>query len=334
MDENIPKQIFHLKNLPTKSLILYPTRAHVTREIQDVVLQAGVINELEIYGLSPMVDEASISIDGTGQATITDITVDLVPNKEDFEDIYPKDDDLSEDERPEPDSLDSSDPKVKELDVKIEANVTKLEDAQNLYANGDRQLENLENYLNSIHSKETAVSASTLTETLKVYQEERTRIERLKSDSQKRLTELYKEQEQLNYQKYLAQKEELAQKKKVNLEKERAREKRERKREEKRKERERIDVERKKFWANKVYRVVVRLEVASATPGTSRRNSQEHLVETRSILSLCPNRPLRNLTKLRVNRRLRHPWFLSISAKLRFGLHVMMSISLLFRKPR
>jgi hypothetical protein len=281
MDDSIPKQTYHLKDVPTKSLILYPTRAHVTREINNVILEAGQ-NEIEIYGLGPMVDESSIQIDGTGQATITDITVDLVPNKEDFYDVYPKDDELSEDELEEPDFGESSDPKVKAFAEKISELQKQLEEAQDLFSSAECQLSNLENYFDTMHSKETAVAANTLAETLKVYQEERSRLHRIKSESLKATTEIIKEQQQLNYEKFQAEKAALAEKKKARLEKERIKEKQQRKRDEKRKETERITAERKKFWANKVYRVVVRLEVATATPGSSRRNSLDSVTLSRA----------------------------------------------------
>ena len=59
-------------------------------------LQPGA-NEVTIYGLTPTADESSIKVDGKGAATITDMAVDLIPNKEIFDDIYPPESDDSDD---------------------------------------------------------------------------------------------------------------------------------------------------------------------------------------------------------------------------------------------
>jgi len=90
MSTDIPHQQFLIKTLPTKTVTLYPSRAHVIREINNIVLRPGP-NTVEIFGLTPTTDENSIQFDGRGAASIIDMTVDLVPNREIFEDVYPED---------------------------------------------------------------------------------------------------------------------------------------------------------------------------------------------------------------------------------------------------
>jgi hypothetical protein len=84
------KQEFRIRDLPTRSVILFPTRAQIIRDIKEITLHPGP-NQIVIDGLAPTVDEHSIKVEGTGSATITEVTVDLLPNREFFEDIYPSD---------------------------------------------------------------------------------------------------------------------------------------------------------------------------------------------------------------------------------------------------
>src|SRR5688572_9824911 len=102
-----PKQLFNVKTLPTTSVTLYPARAHITRDIHDILLKPGA-NEVEIYGLSPSVDEHSIQIEGKGAATIADMTVELVPNREIFEEEYSDDSDTESDFDDESETSDES----------------------------------------------------------------------------------------------------------------------------------------------------------------------------------------------------------------------------------
>lgn len=60
-------------------------------------------------GFTPTADETSIKVDGKGSVTITDTTVELIPNPDNYEDVYPESaDDAQESEdhqsESEPDS--------------------------------------------------------------------------------------------------------------------------------------------------------------------------------------------------------------------------------------
>lgn len=40
-EENVCRQEFKIRNLPTRSVTLYPSRAHVIRDIKDVTLKVS-----------------------------------------------------------------------------------------------------------------------------------------------------------------------------------------------------------------------------------------------------------------------------------------------------
>jgi hypothetical protein len=42
-EENIHKQEFHIRNLSTRSVTLYPSRAQVVRDIENVILKVSTI---------------------------------------------------------------------------------------------------------------------------------------------------------------------------------------------------------------------------------------------------------------------------------------------------
>ena len=62
----------------------------------DVKFKPGT-NEITIYGVTPTADESSIKVDGKGPATITDMMVELIPNKENYDDVYTSDSDDEDD---------------------------------------------------------------------------------------------------------------------------------------------------------------------------------------------------------------------------------------------
>ncbi|KAI4868161.1 hypothetical protein F4820DRAFT_410991, partial [Hypoxylon rubiginosum] len=54
-------------------------------------MQVG-INQITFVGLTPSIDQHSVKIEGVGTATISDTTVELLPNREIFHDVYPESD--------------------------------------------------------------------------------------------------------------------------------------------------------------------------------------------------------------------------------------------------
>lgn len=72
--ERPTKHEYNIRDLSTRQVVLFPTRAHIIREVRDVQLKPGA-NQLIITGLSPMVDEHSVQVEGAGKAKITDLSV-------------------------------------------------------------------------------------------------------------------------------------------------------------------------------------------------------------------------------------------------------------------
>lgn len=86
--DTVQKQEFLLRDLPTRTVTLFPSRAQVVRDIKNVTLKPG-INQISIVGLTPTVDQHSIKIEGAGSAVITDFSVQLLPNRDIFEETFP-----------------------------------------------------------------------------------------------------------------------------------------------------------------------------------------------------------------------------------------------------
>ena len=77
------------------------------------------INEITIYGLTPTADESSIKVDGKGSATISDLTVELVTNRERYEDIYPSESDSSDTDE-DPAGLKTENERARDLAKEVE----------------------------------------------------------------------------------------------------------------------------------------------------------------------------------------------------------------------
>src|SRR5690349_9762834 len=122
--DTLHKQSFFLAGLPTRTVTLFPTRAQVVRDIKDVVLKPGA-NEITVVGITPTADEQSIKVEGSGSAIITDITVELLPNREIFQEVYPESD---SEEDSSSGSEDEEEPKVNQELENIREKITGLND--------------------------------------------------------------------------------------------------------------------------------------------------------------------------------------------------------------
>ncbi|KAF2097558.1 hypothetical protein NA57DRAFT_41280 [Rhizodiscina lignyota] len=275
---DIPKQEILVKDLPTKSVTLYPSRAHIVREIRDVELKPGP-NEIEIYGVTPTADEQSVQIDGRGSATITDITVELVPNREIFQDVYP-DADEPESEEEEPWEEEDSE-EVKALNDELERLQREVKEATEIQNAAARRLETLDSYSQTMKADKN--TAEDVSKTLAMYETERARIFKSHQDAAEKLRV---SNSQISKKEKERLKAKIPQLKRFEQEmKARAKraEKKQRQKEERRKEVERIKEERLKFWPKKVYRILVSLETASSidTPASSRRGSTDSVTLSR-----------------------------------------------------
>jgi len=229
-------------------------------------------------GLTPTADEHSIKVEGTGTAIITDITVELLPNREIFEEIYPDSDSDDEDKSDEDEDEDKE--KVNEAleDVreKIVAMVDEQKRAKEGIASAENRLKFLDAYGNSLDKKRGVdIEAS-----IETYRRERERVFQDHMDGIVRERAITKDIRKLRTEEEWLQKQvvkELAKiakaKAKVARAKAKVEEKERRRKEERQKEKTRVRKERENFWARYCYSVRITLDAASFTPSSSRRSS-------------------------------------------------------------
>jgi hypothetical protein len=278
MADHIPHQTFQIKDLPTKSVTLYPARAHVVREIRDVRLQPGQ-NDIEIFGLTADADPNSVQIDGKGAAIITDMTLELAPNKEQFSDVYPSDSESSDDEDDNYEDSDDEIESVKTLSKQIKDVELKIEAATESQKSAERRLKTLDAYSNGITGATSKVkwSATEVADALGMYDNERQELFKINTNANVELKTLRKQKARLESEKGKAGKDEEKRKARELREKEKHREKVRRQKEEKRKEAERAKTEKRKFWPYQSYKITLGLETSVDTPSSSRRNSMDSI---------------------------------------------------------
>lgn len=263
------KQEFRIRDLPTRSVILFPTRAQIIRDIKEITLHPGP-NQIVIDGLAPTVDEHSIKVEGTGSATITEVIVDLLPNRELFEDIYPSDsegdDDSDEEEHSDVETTDMKGikNKLKNLNVQLLSEQEKIN-------SGAHRLKICDAFGKSVEKERPA--PSDLDKLVKAYQTEREKIYKDHEDATAAVESIQNQivdanKEYLKLVKAMVKANEKAEKEKAKL-----KEKKARKKAEITKEKARIKAERELFWPKKVYRITISLEPTTLTPGSSRRSS-------------------------------------------------------------
>ncbi|KAH7130622.1 hypothetical protein B0J11DRAFT_429538 [Dendryphion nanum] len=293
-DSDIPsdpsKQLFNIKDLTTKSVILYPTRAHVTRSIENVHLNSGS-NEVEIYGLSPTVDEHSIQIEGQGAATIADMTVQLVPNREVFESVYPEEDESEDESDVEFHDSDDEDEAVAVLSKELKALRIQYNQAIETEKSATERLSTWDLYRKSAHVEH--ISVDEVGDLLKKYGEQRLELFKKHSEATEEVAGLKKQIKRKEHEKVVAGKESKKEKEKIEKQKVKERQQRQRQKRERQKEAQYIKQERLRYWPKKVYKVTLLLENSSLdTPESSRRNSIDSI--TLASPRLAPSKSLDN----------------------------------------
>lgn len=262
------KQEFRIRELTTRSVLLFPTRAQIVRDIRDIALQPGP-NQIIIDGLGPTVDEHSIKVEGTGAATISEVTVDLLPNRDVYEDIYPSDSEEEPDEdesesEVETESMKTIVSKIKQLHTNLLAEKEKINSAAN-------RLQICDNFGQSVTTNRPP--PGDLQNLLKAYNEEREKIFIDHETSSEAVDKIHQqlrqcEKEKVKLAKTLVKAQEKARKEKAKLKAKKLRQKAEIY-----KEKMRIKAERESFWPKKVYRITISLEPTIMTPDSSRRSS-------------------------------------------------------------
>ncbi|KAL9126664.1 MAG: hypothetical protein Q9217_004321 [Psora testacea] len=277
-EENVHKQEFLIRNLCTNSVTLYPTRAQVVRDINDITLKVRTVvaikkmpgsNEITIYGLTPTADESSIKVDGKGSATITDMMVELVENRDRYDDVYPSE---PEDDN---DSSDTNDPDddtegVKVLEEQVERIDQAINKAKEENASAQGCLNILEVYGKSVEKDRPKDVHHVLSQ----YRLEREEAYAAFTASEKKTKDLASDRQKIwdKLRKAISK----AEKAKIRANKAKAKEKemKQRAKEDKLQAKRQLKADRGRFWAKKVYRVVVSLDTYSdMTPATSRRGS-------------------------------------------------------------
>ncbi|KAG5800133.1 hypothetical protein H9Q69_000851 [Fusarium xylarioides] len=279
---------YKIRDLGTRSVTLFPTQAQVKREIKDVPLKPGV-NEISIVGLSPTIDKNSVTVEGSGAATITGISVEFLPNRELFDEVYPNSDDDDDDASDSDDEEEGETPEVPHYRQLLEAKAKLIElkdeqqRAREIIGNADERIKVLDIYSKSLDKREGV----NISEMLDTYKQEHQKAfeERLVGVQRERelaeaISKVTKEQMRLNKLGNKFQKKEAKNKARIQKAIQKKQEQRQKRQEEKRKEKERIRNERSRCWPLFCYTVHIQLEVSSSyTPASSRRESVSSEVE-------------------------------------------------------
>ncbi|KZL77428.1 mucoidy inhibitor-like protein [Colletotrichum tofieldiae] len=271
---------YHVRDLTTVSVTLFPTKAQVVRDLKNLPLNSGT-NEITIFGLTPTVDESTIKVEGTGSAVITDIAVELLPNRDMFQDIYPESDD--DDDVPDTDS-DHGDDEGGPVDspalTTLRSRLRHLRDeercAKEAVESAASRLTILDAYGKSLDRKK----GIDIAESIETYRAERERIFQdhitgiiRGRDNAKLLSAALAEESRIIKQQEKEAADAARKKAKGRKDKEKEKQKEARLREERRKEKDRVRKERELFWPRLCYSVRVTLETANFTPISSRRGS-------------------------------------------------------------
>lgn len=211
-------------------------------------------------------DLDSIRVDGYGPATITDIRTDLVPRREQLEDILSDTDEASDGFSDASFEVDE----IKETKTALRQARDRLSASEDLQRSAVSVLGFLDQYGKSVDSKK--VEVSTMTDFITLYRDQRS-IENERHQKAKNEMEIgAKEIRQLEKKLLKLQLAEKNSKEARELRRQRREKNRERQR--RRSERQRAQDERRKFWTPQVSTITVSLDGNSVfTPGSSRRNS-------------------------------------------------------------
>lgn len=235
-------------------------------------------NEITIYGITPTADESSIKVEGTGAAIITDMTIDLIFNREHYEDVYPSD--AEEEKSSESDDSPGSESEsqaVKELTSQLKKLEVSSKEATEERNSAQGRLRMLENYAESlIESRPDDITAC-----VEAYRTVRAKAFENHKNGECQLKDHEEQIAKLRVKKRkLVQKEE-EKKRKANQAKSKEEEKKEREKQKKINEKNRLRQERIQLWPKKVYKVVLSLDTSSGmTPASSRRGSIDSLQKT------------------------------------------------------
>lgn len=223
-----------------------------------------------IEGLTPTIDEHSIKVDGTGAATITDLSVQLIDNKENYDDIYPSDDESEEDSDDDEDSEKEEDA-IKAISDEIKKFELEAGNADEIVNEASARLTMLEAYGSTLKSDKRPQNIG---EFLHEYHLERNKAFAAKSEGLAKARELREKVQILNKKKARLGKAAWKAQLKKQVAKQKKLAKKQRRIAEARQEKAKIKAERVKFWPKKVFKVIISIEAPQGfTPASSRRGS-------------------------------------------------------------
>ncbi|KAG5941656.1 hypothetical protein E4U60_007809 [Claviceps pazoutovae] len=276
----INKVDYKIRNLNTRSVTLFPSRAQIYRDIKNIPLQPGT-NEITIQGLSPSVDQDSIKVEVGPAFAISDVSIEALPNRDIFEEIHPELDSDETEGDEDDDDLEftpwKESPELKKATQKLDS----LHDARTLadeaVSSAESRLKLLDTYSKTWDRKK---GPSIAEESLQTYKEQRSRVygDYMAGLAQQRAV-IDKMEDQINEVHRLQKLDDKARAKaeklqeKIQKAKEKDSLKKARQREERRKEKERLRIECQKFWPKYCYTVKITLEMNPDTPFHSRRTS-------------------------------------------------------------
>ncbi|GFP54209.1 hypothetical protein ACSS6W_001885 [Trichoderma asperelloides] len=278
-EDSIHKVEYLASDINTSSVTLFPSRAQVRREIKAVQLKHGT-NQITIVGLSQTLDPDSIRVESNGSATVTNLEVEEVPNRQLFDEVYPE---IESESESESDNDEGSDDEVRPESYHLTAAQQelyqlkdKLDMARDGVCNAERRLEILEDISKLGNRKATDFIQTTLDH----YKEQRAKACQDMVENRKLVTDLTKDVAKAEKKVNKLQSEEDKKNEKKNKAKAKAKKEKEKKKAlkdrakgEARRERARLRREQERFWPLNVYSVCITLEVVAFTPASSRRGS-------------------------------------------------------------
>ncbi|KAG7127670.1 Protein F37C4.5 like protein [Verticillium longisporum] len=278
--DTVHKQEYKVRDLTTRSVTLFPSRAQVVRELKDVSFKPGV-NEITVIGLTPTVDEHSIKVEGTGLAVISNITVELQSNRDIYEDIYPDSDNDSDETSDEEQILDPNATQEDAGELKqVRQQLVALRDEQTRAKESLASAENRLKILDAYGKHMAEEDGTDIVGSLDKYRSERKKVfhdhmagVKESRDILLRIEDATKFEARLVAEAAKAQRKAVKAWLKAQKAKQTEQTKKDRRKAEQQKEKARIRTEREKFWPRQCYAVCITLDATSFTPMSSRRNS-------------------------------------------------------------
>ncbi len=204
------------------------------------------------------------------------MTVDLITNRDIFDDVYPSEAEQSDESDHDASSSETEPEAVKALIRKTEVIEAALKEKREDQSSAFGRLTILENYGRSISTSRP----NNLEECISTYNAERKKAFEDHKIGGNAIEELEKELAKLAEEKQKLNKSVVKEKAKATKAKLKQKEKKERAAKEKMEAKRRLQMERIQFWPKKVYRVVLSLDTNSdLTPASSRRGSIDSVVK-------------------------------------------------------